>query len=330
MAANRPEVRLGLIGAGFMGTLHAEAAAQVPGAVLTAVADVDGPRAEALARRFAAEPFDDCTRMLTETELDAVIVATTDQGHVPPTLAALEAGLPVLLEKPIATTCEDAHRILEATGDRGIPLLLGHVVRHDPRYRAVKDAVDRGELGELECIRASRLNLASQQGRLGGRVSVLLFLGVHDFDLLRWLTGAECRSVYARPVSRLFAGRAMETQDLVLTLVEMTDDTIAVVTSGWLLPETHPFQGEFRLEVLGTRGLAEVDLEEQGLREVTPSGMTRPRFGHAVAEQLRHFLAVVRGETEPAVTGEDGFRALEMALAAEKSMVTRQPAVLTS
>ena len=319
MAGPTP-VKLGVVGVGFMGQLHAKAAAELPGARLVAVADRDGELAIRVAREFDAEPFTDCHEMLQAAELDALIIATSDAQHVAPTLAALEARLPVLLEKPIATTVADADRIVSAAERTQVPLLMGHVVRFDPRYRAVKDAIDRGDLGVLECIRASRLNLARQQERLGGRVSVLLFLGVHDFDLLRWLTGSEARSVYARAVSRLFAGEPIETQDVVVALVEMTDGTVAVVTSGWLLPEAHPFQGEFRLEVFRAAGLAEINLEEQGLRRVNATGAVRPRFGHAVGEQLSHFLAVVRGEAVPKVTAQDGHRALQIALAAQESL----------
>lgn len=318
-------LRLGIVGVGFMGEKHARAAAALAGAELVAVADRDAGRAQEVARRFDAQPFSDYRRMLREARLDALVVATSDAEHLSPTLAALEAGLAVLLEKPIATTLADAERIAAAAQETGVPLLVGHVVRFDPRYRAVKRAVEDGELGQLECIRASRLNLAQQQRRLGGRVSVLLFLGVHDFDLLRWLTGSEARSVYARGVSRLFRGEPMETQDLVLTLVEMADGTVAAVTSGWLLPGSHPFQGEFRLQVLGTKGLAEVDLEEQGLRQVTSEGTVRPRFGHAVAQQLSHFAAVARREALPAVTARDGLAALAIALAAEESLRSGLP-----
>ncbi len=313
-----------------MGQLHAHAAAGLDQARLVAVADRDATLASQVARELDARSFGDCAGMLEIAELDAVIVATSDAEHLAPTLLALEAGLPVLLEKPIATSLADADRIVAAAHRAGVPLLVGHVVRFDPRYRAVKESIARGELGTVECIRASRLNLASQQQRLGGRVSVLLFLGVHDFDLLRWLTGSEAHTVYARSASRLFPGRPIETQDVVLTLVEMADGTVAVVTSGWMLPETHPFRGEFRLEVFGTAGLAEVNLEEQGLREVTSTGTVRPRFGHAVGEQLRHFLAVVRGETAPEVTAEDGRRALEIALAAADSLASGRVAELAA
>ncbi len=329
MAALSP-LRLAIVGVGFMGEQHARAAAALPTVELVAVADTDGARADRVAREFDVQPFGDCARMMSEVRPDALIVATSDAEHLSPTVAALEADIPVLLEKPIATTLADADCIVQAAERAGTPLLMGHVVRFDPRYRAVKEAVDRGELGQLECIRASRLNLARQQRRLGGRVSVLLFLGVHDFDLLRWLTGSEARRVYARSVSRLFVGESFETQDLVLTVVEMVDGTVAVVTSGWLLPETHPFQGEFRLEVLGTGGLAEVNLEEQGLRQVTAQGASRPRFGHAVGEQLSHFVAVARGEAPPAITAVDGLRALEVALAAEGSLATGDTVSLTS
>jgi predicted dehydrogenase len=315
-------LRLGIVGVGFMGEQHAQAATTLPTVQLVAVADRDASRADEVGRQFDAQTFPTCAQMLRDVRPDALIVATSDAEHVTPTLAALEAGTPVLLEKPIATNEADADRIVEGVHKTKTPLLMGHVVRFAPRYRKVKAAIDRGDLGRVECIRASRLNLARQQQRLGGRVSVLLFLGVHDFDLLRWLTDSEARSVYARGVSRLFAGEPIETQDLVLTLVEMADGTVAVVTSGWLLPGTHPFKGEFRLEVLGTAGLAEVDLEEQGLRQVTAEGTVRPRFGHAVAQQLTHFVAVARGQEAPAVTAEDGRRALGMALAAEESLVT--------
>ena len=328
--AVRSPLRLAIVGVGFMGEQHARAAAALPTVDLVAVADTDASRADRIAHEFNAQPFGDCAELIGRVRPDALIVATSDAEHVLPTLAALEADIPALLEKPIATAPADADRIVQAVDRTGTPLLMGHVVRFDPRYRAVKEAVDRGELGQLECIRASRLNLARQQRRLSGRVSVLLFLGVHDFDLLRWLTGAEAQSVCARGVSRLFAGEPIETQDLVVTLMEMTDGTVAAVTSGWLLPETHPFQGEFRLEVFGTEGVAEVNLEEQGLRQVTAQGTSRPRFGHAVTEQLIHFVAVARGEAAPSITALDGLRAVEVALAAEQSLATGDTVSLAS
>ena len=156
-----------------MGAIHADVYARNPRCRLMAVADVEGHKARTLAARHGVQAFEDAERMLDELRPAAVTIATSDHAHVEPTLACLKRGIHVLLEKPIATTLADADKIIRAAQSAGVKVLVGHVVRFDPRYVRAKQAVDTGEIGRVEAIFARRLNRASLQSVLRGRVSVL-------------------------------------------------------------------------------------------------------------------------------------------------------------
>jgi predicted dehydrogenase len=316
------EVRVGVVGVGLMGTQHAEAYARNPLCELVAVVDVREDVAGAAAERFGAEAYADVGRMLADCELDAVSVCTNDEAHVEPTLACLAAGKHVLLEKPIATTIDDADRIIDGADRAGTSLLIGHIVRFDPRYALVKQRADAGELGELAAVFARRLNHVGSQDVLRGRVSVLSFLGVHDFDYLLWLSGSRPVRVHTESVAKVHRAGGYDVEDHTFTLVRFADGMVACVEAGWILPDSHPRRADIKLEVIGTQGMAQVDLLAADMAVCTADGWTIPPLGHAIDAEVTHFLRCALGEAEPLVTGREGREALRLSLAAQESAAT--------
>ena len=315
-------VKVAVIGAGFMGTQHVGAYGRSLAAKVEAVADVRADRAEKLARRCGARAFADTQEMLEGADVQAVSICTSDEQHVAPALACLAAGKHVLLEKPIATTLEDADEIIRASEGASGTLLIGQTVRFDHRYAHLKARVDRGELGELEAVFARRLNHIGSQRLLGGRVSVLSFLGVHDFDYLLWLSPSRPARVYTESVAKLHRSAGYDIEDHTFTLIRFADGSVGCVEAGWVLPDTHPRQADFKLEVIGTRGMAQIDATAHDLAICAEAGWQVPRLGYALDAEIAHFLDCVVNGTAPLVPGADGRAALQLSLAAQESART--------
>ena len=312
------QIAVGVVGVGNMGLHHVEAYRRTPRATVEAVADVDEARTRELAQRLGAQAFTDARQMLERTGVQAVSICTNDERHVEPALACFEAGRPVLLEKPVATTLADADRIIGAAEGAGTTLLIGHIVRFDPRYADVQRRAEAGEFGTIEAVFARRLNQVRSQQVLRGRVSVLSFLGVHDFDYLCWLCGRPVH-LHTESVAGVHRAAGYNIEDHTYTLVRFESGAIACVEVGWLLPDTHPCVADIRLDVTGSRGTAAIDLIPRDYILCGQHGWQMPMLRHALDEQIDHFLDCVEGTATPRITGADGRLALAMSLAAQRS-----------
>lgn len=315
-------VKVAVVGVGVMGSQHAGAYARSPIAEVEAVVDVREELAREAGRRFGAQAFADVREMLEKADVQAVSICTSDERHVQPALACLGAGKHVLLEKPIATTIEDADKIISAAGEAGVKFMVGQIVRFDPRYAHVKRRLDGGELGELVAAFARRLNHVGSQDVLRGRVSVLSFLGVHDFDYLLWLSGSRPVRVHTESVAKLHKSAGYDVEDHTFTLIRFASGAVACVEVGWVLPNTHPRQADFKLEVIGTRGMAEVDATSQDLVVCAQGGWEVPRIGQTLDAEIAHFLDCILNDKPPLITGEEGREALRLSLAAQESAST--------
>ena len=315
-------VKVAVVGVGVMGSQHVEAYSRSLAAKLTAVVDLREERARLVAERFGLPAFTDTREMLAKAEVQGVSICTDDERHVEPALACLAAGKHVLLEKPIATTLADADTIIQAAERPGTKLLVGHIVRFDPRYAHVKQRLDAGELGELEAVFARRLNHVGLQDVLRGRVSVLSFLGVHDFDYILWLSGCRPVRVHTESVAKVHRAAGYDVEDHTFTLIRFTSGAIACVEAGWVLPDSHPRRADFKLEVIGTKGVAQYDLLSMELAVCTQRGWEVPRIGQGLDLEIAHFLDCIRNDTPPLVTGADGRAALGLSLAAQESART--------
>jgi predicted dehydrogenase len=330
-------VRVAVIGAGHMGERHARIYAGLPDVELVAVCDVREGAARELGARVGARAWTDYRALLGRDDLDAVSVCTPDGLHREPCELALRAGRHVLVEKPIATTVADAVAIADAAARAGAVLLVGHCLRFDPRYDQARQAVGQGELGAIQTIYTRRANTVAAQDRLGGRCPLPLFLGVHDYDVMRWLTGSEVERVTAESKWGLLREQGFPVEDANCALLRFTSGALGVAELNWILPRGFPASGDHRLDIVGSAGALSIATLETGLRRAdgqravqvdtasAPSVQGHP--GGMFYFELRHFVDCVRGQATPAVTPRDAVAALRIALAVERAAATGAPTV---
>ena len=298
--------RLAVVGAGFMGRLHAKAIVDSDLAALAAVVDVD-PGARRLADAHGATYHPSIEALLDADDIDGFVVCLPDRAHVPTACALLEAGRAVLLEKPMADTLEGALRIVEASRRGNARLLVAHILRFDPCYAHAAAAVAEGRLGDVVHLSSGRLGVRDIGRRLDGSSSVLFYLGVHDVDLIQWISGRRIVRVSSISASKLMPSLGVDSEDVIVTNAELEDGIVAQLYAGWTLRSDTPSPINARTTVVASDGALEVDVRDHGLRMHTSAGWELPdalhwpqvhgRTGGDLAEQLRHFVvAVMRGE----------------------------------
>jgi myo-inositol 2-dehydrogenase / D-chiro-inositol 1-dehydrogenase len=226
---NSQILSVGIIGVGGMGTRHVLNLHRAVGSArVAAVYDLDQDRARQVAGMCGqALVFDDPERLINDPHVDAVVIASPDDTHARLTLACLQAGKPVLSEKPLATTVEDAVSVLEAEVAFGQRLVsVGYMRRFDPQHMAVKTVVADGALGRPLLFKGVHRNAAVPYGTTGE--TVLINSAGHDFDSTRWLLGEEVQEVFVRGL-RSRADLHPDTRDLLLIEMALTNDSLAVI-----------------------------------------------------------------------------------------------------
>jgi len=342
------EVRVGVIGAGAFGETHSMVYSELPGVTLVAVADLNADRAREVAARFGAESwYDDWAPILERDDIDAVSVVTPEDKHKEPVVEAAKAGKHVLVEKPIATSLEDADAMIRAAEQNGKVLMVGHILRFTPGYVQIKQAIDSGSLGEPIWAYSRRNGSLAQVKRISGRVSAIMFLGIHDIDLLLWYLGGEVERVFCESV-RKEVSRSFGVPDFSWILLKFGNGALGSIETGWGLPEKWAdwkipgdwgaFAADIEVEVIGTRGAAYFDFPPMMVTGCDSEGFKFPDLIHrprmhgrtegAIKIELQHFIDCIRDGKQPLVSGKDGRRAVEVALAAEKSSKIREPVKL--
>ena len=324
-------VRLAILGAGAIGTVHALAAQEVPEATVTAIWSRALSHARDLAARVGATPCATIDEAVSRDDVDAVVVCTPTFLHREHAVAAAQAGKHVICEKPLARDLAGAGAILDAAQRAGVRLLVAHVVRFFPEFVALRRAVLDGAIGHPAIVRMARVS-GYPRGRDDWHVAfqqsggVLLDMGIHDLDWLLWTFGPAER-VYARTLDP----NARPTYvDYALTTLRLGSGAIAHVESSWAEA------GGFRTfgEVSGDAGLLAYDSAVNPaltvcLRQPAAApGVTVPTSyttESPYVAQMRHFARCIRGEVEPIIAPEEAYQALRVALAALNAARTGQP-----
>ncbi|GAB4527145.1 MAG: hypothetical protein Kow0063_02160 [Anaerolineae bacterium] len=328
-------LRVGVLGAGFMGTTHARAFAKLADVQVAGVFSRSADKAAALASEVGAQPFTDAMALVVDPSVDAISVTLPTHLHKEFTIAALEAGKPVLLEKPMGLSVAECDAMIEAAGRSGQILMLAHVLRFWPEYVALVDFVRSGQLGQPISATASRLSSRPAWGDwfanpdwTGGAV---LDLHIHDLDTLNWLFGTP-RSVYARGRRGAPGG-----WDHTLTLLDY-GQVQCLAEGSVLMPEGYPFT--MTLWVLCEKGSVEFTFRAggTGVETGTASGTSlmvyesgqppRPlpaAGGDAYEAEVAYFVECVRQKRPPERgTPEQGRLAVKTALAARESLESDQ------
>jgi myo-inositol 2-dehydrogenase / D-chiro-inositol 1-dehydrogenase len=245
-ASGGETVRVGVIGTGAMGAAHADNLARwVPGAVVARIFDVDTARARAIAETAGASAATSAEALIRSDDVDAVLIAAPDPLHEPLTLACLELGKPILLEKPIASTLEGGRRVVDAEVRGGRRLVqLGFMRHYDPAYVALREAVVGGAVGQVKAAHCVHRNAHSHPSHTDE--SVLFGSMIHEFDSVPWLLDDPLAAVSVFP-ARVPDGQL---QDLQVAVLETTGGAIVTVE---VYINAH-YGYDIHTEVVGTAG----------------------------------------------------------------------------
>lgn len=323
-------MRIGLAGTGRIGAFHADTLNRLDAVDSVVIADIDAARAEAAAGKLGVE-FAPGIDALFAAGLDGVVIAAATGAHQELIGRGVAAGLPVFCEKPVAPDIAGTLAVLDSIGDS--PVQIGFQRRFDAGYGAARSLLRSGRLGWLHTIRANTFDPAPPPAEYiktsGG---FFRDCSVHDFDILRWVTGREVAEVYAigsnRGADFFREAGDIDTMGAVLTL---DDDTIALVSG----TRYNAAGYDVRMELLGSADSVSVGLDQQlPLRSAEagiswPTGPAHPtfieRFRAAYEHELRAFTQVVAGEIASPCTVRDALEAFYVAEACELSRREHRP-----
>ncbi len=324
-------LRVAVIGAGNWGRNHVRTVASLPGVELAAVCDVDVKRREAISRSYPSTfTTDDLAKALEKA--DAAVVASPAALHPEHALAAIERGLPTLVEKPFALSAREAESIAEAADKKGVPIVVGHLLLFHPAVERLKSLISEGDLGELYYLYSQRVNL----GQVRPDENALWSFGPHDIAIAVELVGTTPIAVSAHGKSYIQKG----IEDVVFMTLEFPSGTLAHVQMSWLDPHK-----ERRLTVVGSDKM--VVFDDMQIREklkIYDKGVDRPpeysSYGESLsiregdiaipripnaeplAAEIRHFVAVASGDEKSRVPASDGVAVVKILEMASNSVIS--------
>ncbi|WP_406280752.1 Gfo/Idh/MocA family oxidoreductase [Nocardia sp. NBC_00881] len=325
-------ITLGLAGTGRIGTLHTETLEHLPNVTTVVVADADTDRARATATALGVEFAPDLDTLFA-SDLDGLVIATATDSHPALIIRAVDAGIPVFCEKPVAADIEGTRTVIDHIRHSAVPVQIGFQRRFDAGYRAARAAIRSGDLGWLHTLRATTLDPAPPPAEYIARSGGLFRdCGVHDFDIIRWVTGREVTEVYAVGANRgeSFFADAGDV-DTAAVVLRLDDGALATVS----LTRYNAAGYDVRLEALGSKGNAIVGLDDRSpLSSVEPGHTPSPhpaypgfieRFRRAYTEELAAFVSVAIGDLDNPCSPTDALEAFYIAEACEISRREARP-----
>ncbi len=326
------KVRFCSIGTGRAGMIHARNISEnIANAELVGVLDKDGEAAKESAKELGVDPYTDMDTLMSDAEFDAVTVATPTFTHADLVVEAAENGKHVFCEKPLAISLEEADRMKEAVENAGVKFQIGFMRRFDEGFQEAKEKIDSGEIGEIMSVRSVgrgpglppkwACNPELSNGNLAE-------VNSHDFDAIRWLTGKEYESVFARAGNYKTPEVKEEFPsfyDNAVVSFEMKDEVIGTVDS--TCPADYGYDA--RMEILGDEGVLFIgEVARRGVAVCTgEKEFKRPAvsswqnlFREAYWKEMKHFVDCILNDKKPKATLKDGRKAIEVVLAANDSI----------
>jgi len=324
---------MGIVGLGFMGHRYARFIHDIEGLRVAGICDVDPRRAEETSAEFNAIAYADPEALANASDVDAVLICTPEDRHLEPALAAIAAGKPLLIEKPIAHSVEAAQAIANAAEQKGTPLLVAHLLRFEPRWVAARQRLDAGAIGEVVSITTRRIGNILDQQILRGRTTIPLYYGVHDLDVMRWYAGAEARTITATRHTGALRAAGYDIDDVYTAVLTFANGVLGTAELGWHVPANAVASRTSGVTITGTRGAIRIEQGDTGFECWNDNGLDRgldTTFwaeaygipGGALGTEIRHFAACARGEAQPAISPSDAVEALRLSLAMQEAADT--------
>lgn len=321
-------VKIGLIGVGRIGQLHAEnIVREIDNAELIAVSDPNFEFASEISRRLnVAKVFADHRQLLDQTEINAVLICSPTDTHAEISQAAAIFGKHIFCEKPIDFDLEKIDQTLKIVAENGVKFQIGFNRRYDRNFIKLKSKINENEIGNIHFVKITSRDPAPPSidylKRSGG---IFLDMTIHDFDMARYLIGLEVAEIYAKGVVRIDPEIAkIGDFDHAVSTLTFENGVIAVIDNS----RQAVYGYDQRIEVFGERGMISVSNERsdtltiwnaKGERRSTLPHFFLERYKNSYISEIRSFIDCVIEECDPTPNGNDGAIAVEIAIAAKRS-----------
>ncbi|WP_214079191.1 Gfo/Idh/MocA family oxidoreductase [Mesotoga sp.] len=327
----RNPIGVGVVGVGNMGIRYLKCFLQMEEVTLVGVCDLNEKVLADISQRFdGVWTTTNLEALLGKNELDAVFICVSENNHELPLKKAVGSGKHIMIEKPLADSLSSAERMLNLSGGYNKKLSVGHLLRYDPRYSGAYTAIRRGEVGDIVYLTSKRASVISGPRYYKGEASLAFHLAVHDIDLFRWFTSSEIESVSS--LRRSQALKALGVDDCLLSLLKFKNGVVAQMEHSWIMPTKYPPKLDARIQIVGTKGIIDLNLRDQGLSifseersEVINTSYfferADGRITGCLIEQLREFVDAIRSDRDPLVTLRDGYEAVKVADALSRASV---------
>lgn len=330
------KMRVAVIGAGIYGSNHLKAFSCDEQTDLVAVCDLNPALRKKVSAEYGVHTYDNVEEMLKAEKLDAVTVATPDCYHAAPALAAIRRGLPVLIEKPLATTLGDARRIIAEAKSHNVRVAIDYHKRWDPASISLKNelakpgcgAPIRGYMSMDDIIDVPTKWFKSWSKNS----SPVHFLGTHCYDLIRWYMSCEVSEVYAVGRKGYLSGMGFDTYDTVSAFLTLENGCTWTVENSWILPDGFSKNNDGRTQIITEHEMLRVDSQYRGVEIYNNEKYGTPNYcfmqefnGRAVGfgyDPMRDFVRCLRSGEPFLADANDGLEAEKIAEAVHKSVET--------
>jgi UDP-N-acetylglucosamine 3-dehydrogenase len=313
-------LKAAVLGVGMMGRNHARVYAQMGTTRLVAVADPDSAVLEPIGRTYKAQVYTDHVRLLEEQQPDLVTIAVPTRLHREVAIQAMQRGIHVFLEKPIAAHVDEGQAIVDCARAEGVKLAVGHIERFNPAVLELKKHLDAGQLGRIFQIHARRVGPFPPRIQ---DVGVVIDLATHELNLLEYLTNSRVESVYAEIEREIHA----QHEDLLTGILKFVDGTVGILDVNWLTPTKIR-----ELSLIGEKGMFLVNYLTQDLyfyendfrngnwEDLAIMGVSegrRIRFNvkrkEPLLAELESFVKAIENDTKTQIDGDEALRAVVLA-----------------
>jgi UDP-N-acetylglucosamine 3-dehydrogenase len=314
-------INVAVIGMGSMGKNHVRVYSELPYANLVAICDSNKENLKQISDSYKANTYTDYKEMLEKENIDEVSICVPTKLHKNIALEVIKNKINLLVEKPIATTTEEAKEMIDSAEKNKVKLMIGHIERFNPVIVELKKRIKNNELGRILKVNCERLSLFPQRII---DVGVTVDLAIHEIDILRYLIDSDIKRVYAETAQRFHASR----EDLLIGTIRFKNDILGVINANWLTPKKVR-----QIRVTGEKGMFVANYLTQELyfyeKEFASKyvdynkSFMMGKEGKKVKikierkeplkNELESFIDCIKNNTKPPVTGNDGIEALKIA-----------------
>jgi len=322
-------MKAGVIGVGTMGYGYAKILKKLRGIELVGLVDNNDKTLESVSKDFKVNAYNNAEEFFIKEKPDFIVISCPDEYHAKYALMALERDINIHLEKPVADTLESCYEILGVSKKSKSKLNIGYILRTLPQYHQIKQSCDAKKFGDIIHFYSRRNGTIDQGLRWQGRTDLSTYLICHDADIFMWITGLKIDRVYGEETVRNL--KHFNTHDSIQVVFKASDKSIGVFECSWALPQNCNFSIDNRMELIGTKEAAFINLQDQGIHFYTEKGIVWNDmiFGGeiqnnfiigALKNEVELFIDSIINDRKVMCSVEEGIEASKVAIATKLSI----------